>query len=156
MNRSQNKIHAEEVCNFLKHIGYPDASIVDAYGCDIEVTSLGEKVQIFDGGWDQDQNIHLFLGYERDDGLHWRLLDCNSVILVVPDRFHIVPSRSLLETILANKWHCTNRVPSRKNKEVLLIKVRSPFLVHGISDLRTFSRETFEEIKRDEDPNFEF
>ena len=155
MNKTRNKIHTEEVCKFLGHLGYPDASIVDSYGSDIEVTSLGEKIQIFDGGWNQDQEIYLFLGLEKEDGFYWRLLDCNYVILVTPNRFHIVNSRSLLEFILANKFVRTHRVIPRKNKEAITIKIRIPYLVYGIPDLRTFNRPAWDEEKELDNPFFE-
>ena len=158
MSKSRNKFYVEEVCNFLQHLGYKDAIVIEnSYGSDIEVTSLGEKIQIFDGGWDQDQSIHIFLGYEREDGLYWRLLDCNTVILVTPNRFHIMSSKSLLELILSNKWHRTNRVPARKNKEVILIKVRIPWIVWTLPELRTFNRPTSkDEEEALPDPYFEF
>ena len=156
MNKSRNKIHAEEVCNFLKYLGYPNASAIETYGCDIEVASLGEKIQIFDGGWNPDQEIYLFLGLEKEDGFYWRLLDCNYVILVTPNRFHIVSSRSLLEFILANGFIRTHRVIPRKSKEAIVVKIRIPYLVYGIPDLRTFNRPEWGEDEKLENPYFEF
>jgi len=155
MSLSRNKIHAEEICNFLKHLGYTDASITDSYGSDIEVISLGERIQTFDGGWDSDQEIHVFLGLEKEDGFYWRLLDCNYVIFVTPNRFHIVSSRSLLEFILANSFVRTHRVIPRKNKEAIIVKIRIPYLVYGIPDLRTFNRPEWGEEEKLENPYFE-
>ncbi len=138
------KIHnayLNEICNFFIDSGYSDAHIVNSYKADIEIPSFDIKVQVFEGGWDQDETTELFIGSEYSDGFSWRLLESDYVFFLAPKRYYLIDSHSLLEFILNNNFHQTHRVTPKKRPESIVIKIRLPWFAFGLQpDIKIFSR----------------
>ena len=144
-----NQVYLEEVCDFLKHFGYPDAQPVDSYSADIEVPSQGINIQVFDGGWDDKEEAVLFLGSEYPEGFDWRLLKADYALFVTPYRYHLVDTASLLEFILNNEFHKKNKVKTRKRSESIVVRVRMPWIVYGLQpDIKTFSRPDYSDEEK--------